>query len=53
VLGQLLWDNHRVLTNLIREFNAVRFSVAFFNTQEELETVAAGVAEASSRKAAG
>lgn len=51
VLGQLLWNNHRVLTNFIREFNAVRFSVAFFNTQAELETVAAGVAEASLRRA--
>lgn len=39
-LGQHLWQSQRILTNSIQEFNALRFSVAFFNTQEELETAA-------------
>ena len=49
-LGQHLWESQRVLTNFVQEFNGVRFSVAFFNTKAELQTVAAAVAEASSSK---
>jgi selenocysteine lyase/cysteine desulfurase len=46
-LSAHLWKNHRILTNPIQEFNALRFSVAFFNTEEELETVAQAMAEAT------
>jgi selenocysteine lyase/cysteine desulfurase len=45
-LGQHLWQRHRILTNHIQEFNALRFSVAFFNTVEELETVVEALAKA-------
>lgn len=31
-----LWERHRVITNVIREFNALRFSIAFFTTEAEL-----------------
>ena len=31
-----LWERHRVITNIIREFNALRFSIAFFTTEGEL-----------------
>jgi cysteine desulfurase/selenocysteine lyase len=46
-LGAQLWDSRRILTGHIREFNALRFSVAFFNTSEELETAAATLATAA------
>ena len=45
-LSQHLWESQRILTNFIREFNALRFSVAFFNTAEELETAATALASA-------
>ncbi len=33
-----LWERQRMVTNIIREFNAVRFSIAFFTTEAELTT---------------
>jgi selenocysteine lyase/cysteine desulfurase len=45
-LSQHLWRSQRVLTNHIKEFSALRFSVAFFNTEEELETAAVALTEA-------
>jgi selenocysteine lyase/cysteine desulfurase len=44
-LSQHLWQSQRILTNYIQEFNALRFSVAFFNTVEELELAAQAVAD--------
>jgi selenocysteine lyase/cysteine desulfurase len=46
-LSQQLWQSQRILTNYIQEFNALRFSVAFFNTVEELELAAEAVARAT------
>ena len=48
-LSQQLWERQRILTNHIGEFNALRFSVAFFNTKRELETVAETLAQAARR----
>lgn len=36
-LQQRLWEERRIITNVIREFNALRFSLAFFTAQTELE----------------
>ena len=36
-LQQRLWDQHRIITNVIREFDALRFSLAFFTSQDELD----------------
>ncbi len=36
-LQQHLWDQHRIITNVIREFDALRFSLAFFTSQDELD----------------
>ena len=33
-----LWERQRMVTNIIREFDAVRFSIAFFTTEAELVT---------------
>jgi selenocysteine lyase/cysteine desulfurase len=44
-LRQRLWEEHRILTNHIQEFNALRFSVAFYNTEQELDTAADALAE--------
>lgn len=35
-LQQRLWEEQRIITNVIREFDAVRFSLAFFTTEHEL-----------------
>jgi selenocysteine lyase/cysteine desulfurase len=51
-LSQHLWESEHILTNSVRGFNALRFSVAFFNTVEELETAAEAAAEAAYRAAA-
>jgi selenocysteine lyase/cysteine desulfurase len=51
-LRQHLWETRRMLVAEIQEFNAMRFSVAFFNTEEELEMVAEALSEASRRKPA-
>jgi selenocysteine lyase/cysteine desulfurase len=42
-LSQHLWERGRILTNTIREWNAVRFSVAFFNTEGELDAAASAL----------
>ncbi len=36
-LQQRLWEQHRIITNVIREYNALRFSLAFFTSQSELD----------------
>jgi L-cysteine/cystine lyase len=38
-LQQRLWEQQRIITNIIREFDALRFSLAFFVAEEELATV--------------
>jgi L-cysteine/cystine lyase len=38
LLQQRLWERHRIITNVIREFDALRFSLAFFTSQDELDT---------------
>jgi L-cysteine/cystine lyase len=48
-LSQQLWERQRILTNHIGEFNALRFSVAFFNTAQELQTTAETLAQAAHR----
>jgi selenocysteine lyase/cysteine desulfurase len=48
-LGQHLWRTRRILTNFIQEFDALRFSVAFFNTREELDVAAEVLAEAAAQ----
>jgi cysteine desulfurase/selenocysteine lyase len=48
-LSQQLWERQRILTNHIQEFNALRFSVAFFNTAQELQTAAETLAQAARR----
>lgn len=35
-LQQRLWQQQRIITNVIREFDALRFSLAFFTSEEEL-----------------
>ena len=37
-LQQRFWERQRIVTNVIREFNAMRFSIAFFTTESELAT---------------
>ncbi len=48
-LRQHLWQTGRILINHIPEFNALRFSVAVFNTLAELDTVARALSEAAHR----
>lgn len=36
-LQQRLWERRRIITNVIREYDALRFSVAFYTTESELE----------------
>jgi selenocysteine lyase/cysteine desulfurase len=49
-LSQQLWERQRILTNYIQEFNALRFSVAFFNTAQELHTTAEILEQAARAK---
>ncbi len=51
-LQQRLWDNHRIITNIIREFDAVRFSLAFFTSDAELTTALLALAEATHNRPA-
>ena len=44
-----LWESRRIVTNIIREYNALRFSLAFFTTTAELEETVAVVEESSWR----
>jgi selenocysteine lyase/cysteine desulfurase len=43
-LQQRLWDQQRIITNVIREYDALRFSLAFFTSQEELDIAAQAIA---------
>ena len=43
-LQQRLWQQQRIITNIIREFDALRFSLAFFTSQEELDTALDAIA---------
>ncbi len=38
-LKERLWQERRIITNGNNEFNAVRFSLAFFTTEQELDAV--------------
>jgi selenocysteine lyase/cysteine desulfurase len=44
VLQQRLWEGQRIITNVIREYNALRFSLAFFTSQEELDIALRAIA---------
>lgn len=46
-LQQRLWEQQRIITNVIREFDALRFSLAFFTSEEELATALRAIAEAA------
>jgi selenocysteine lyase/cysteine desulfurase len=46
-LQQRLWEQHRIITNIIRELDAVRFSLAFFTSEEELDAVLQALAVAA------
>lgn len=48
-LSQHLWDTKRIITNVIREYNAVRFSLAFFTSEEELSIVLEAINNAAVR----
>jgi selenocysteine lyase/cysteine desulfurase len=43
-LQQRLWEQQRIITNVIREFDALRFSLAFFTSQEELDIALRAIA---------
>ncbi|MFZ2357996.1 MAG: aminotransferase class V-fold PLP-dependent enzyme [Anaerolineae bacterium] len=45
-LQQRLWEQQRIISNVIREFNALRFSLAFFTNQSELDTAVEAIAAA-------
>ena len=42
---QRLWEQQRIITNVIREFDALRFSLAFFTGEVELDTVLRAIGE--------
>lgn len=42
---QRLWEQRRIITNVIREFDALRFSLAFFTGEDELDTVLRAIGE--------
>ena len=46
LLQQRLWEDYRIITNVIREFDALRFSLAFFTSEQEVETALDAVATA-------
>ena len=50
VLQQRLWEEHRIITNVIREFDALRFSLAFFTSQTELDITLEAMNAASSQR---
>lgn len=52
-LSRHLWQTRRILTNFIGEFDALRFSVAFFNTQKELDVAVEALVEAARDPAQG
>ncbi len=43
-MQQRLWEQQRIITNVIREFDALRFSLAFFTSQEELDIALRAIA---------
>jgi selenocysteine lyase/cysteine desulfurase len=43
-MQQRLWEQQRIITNVIREFDALRFSLAFFTSQNELDTALEAIA---------
>jgi selenocysteine lyase/cysteine desulfurase len=49
---QLLWEEHRIITNVIREFDALRFSLAFFTSEVELAITLEALRAASGRRLA-
>ena len=49
-LQQRLWEDHRIITNVIREFNALRFSLAFFTNQAELGSALEALSIASMKR---
>jgi selenocysteine lyase/cysteine desulfurase len=46
-LQQRLWEQSRIITNVIREYDALRFSLAFFTSEEELATTLEALASAA------
>lgn len=50
VLQQRLWEEHYIITNVIREFDALRFSLAFFTSQTELDITLEAISAASSQR---
>ena len=50
LLQQRLWEEHRIITNVIREFDALRFSLAFFTSQAELDITLEAMSSASSQR---
>ncbi len=42
-LQQRLWEQQRIITNVIREFDALRFSLAFFTSEDEVERALAAL----------
>lgn len=44
-LQQRLWEQQRIITNVIREFDALRFSLAFFTGEDELDTALRAIGE--------
>jgi selenocysteine lyase/cysteine desulfurase len=44
-LQQRLWEQQRIITNVIREFDALRFSLAFFTGEDELDTALRALGE--------
>ena len=50
LLQQRLWEEHRIITNVIREFDALRFSLAFFTSQAELDITLEAMNAASSQR---
>lgn len=43
-LQQRLWHQRRIITNVIREYDALRFSLAFFTGEDELTTALEAIA---------
>jgi cysteine desulfurase/selenocysteine lyase len=46
-LQQRLWEQQRIITNVIREYNALRFSLAFFTSEEEMALALQAIADAA------
>jgi selenocysteine lyase/cysteine desulfurase len=53
VLQQRLWQQQRIITNVIREYDALRFSLAFFTTQAELDIALRAIADLADASAVG